>query len=274
MIKHNRGGSKHYLNKHTLLREIHRSKMSYCYCADPDYDMYDNIVSSISEINDESIEKAKERRVERINAEAVDQHIQETTGTTRRRRRSTPVKDMDDSKLITVDDIQLNELVFRVMTDEHIPEEFRSNLNFRPFKHYIIFDGELVEVARSHWKGTFDDGEFCSTHGQLTDELCRSFIKLAARCGSKSNVRNYSYNDEMCAEARINMVAKALRFDEQRSLDKPNPFAYYTSFANNEFRAVLNSEKNYRNLRDRLLEESGNDPSISRQIDIELGIVK
>ena len=40
-----------YLNNKDILKEIHKSKMSYCYLEDDKYDMYDLIVDNVKKIN-------------------------------------------------------------------------------------------------------------------------------------------------------------------------------------------------------------------------------
>ena len=51
-----------YLNNKDILREIHKSKLSYCYVADTEYAHYDIILNNVSEISPDTIKKAKENR--------------------------------------------------------------------------------------------------------------------------------------------------------------------------------------------------------------------
>ena len=57
-----------------------------------------------------------------------------------------------------------------------------------------------------------------------------------------------------------------LQFDESKS---DNPFAYYTAAITNSFTRVLNMEKKHQSLRDDLLQEAGQTPSFTRQIEYE-----
>ena len=57
-----------------------------------------------------------------------------------------------------------------------------------------------------------------------------------------------------------------IQFDESKS---QNPFAYYTAAITNSFTRVLNLEKRNQNIRDDLLQEAGQLPSFSRQLDHE-----
>lgn len=270
---------KKYLNNADLLREIHKSKMSYCWLLDTAYGMYDYIVFDESEITDELLDKAAAERIKRLNSITLDK-IRREEGYTAKK-----TKEYADKHNLLIDEVERDEIVIRVITSEHIPADKKDpstaeRTNFEPFKHYIVYDGELCEVARSHWKGDLETGEFCLTKGRITNELGKMFIKLAEEISHKPNYRNYTYLDEMMGDARIQLVKNALLFKESilyRAV-KPavqlNPFAYYTSFVNNAFRSVLNSEKNVRNIRDDLLELHGFNPSHTRQIEIEMTMIE
>lgn len=268
---------KKYLNNADLLREIHISKMSYCYLLDKAYSMYDYIVFDESEITEEILEKASAARIKRLNNEAVE-NLRNAEGLSAKK-----AKELADEKGLVLTSVPIDEVVIRVITDEHVPMEMSNSkgdkvrVNFEPFKHYIVDEhGELFEIGRSHWKGDLETGEFSLTHGRMTNELGKMFIKLAEEISHKTNYRNYTYLDEMMGDARIQLVKNALLFKESilYKKDKPavqlNPFSYYTSFVNNAFRSVLNSEKNVRNIRDDLLELNGFNPSHTRQLEIEI----
>ncbi|UYE98670.1 sigma for late transcription [Xanthomonas phage XbC2] len=272
---------KKYLNNADLLREIHISKMSYCWVLDDAYSMYDYIVFDESEITEELLELATAERIKRLNSSTLDKIRAEHAFTAKK------AKEYADEKNLLIHDIPVDEVVIRVITNEHIPfmentdNEKKVRTNFEPFKHYIADStGELYEVARSHWKGDLEDGCFSQTHGRQTNELGKMFIKLAEEISHKPNYRNYTYLDEMMGDARIQLVKNALLFNESILYKKVkpavqlNPFAYYTSFVNNAFRSVLNSEKNVRNIRDDLLELQGFNPSHTRQIEIEMKMLE
>lgn len=269
----NRPKRKKYLNNADLLREIHISKLSYCWILDKCYSMYDYIVFDESEITEELLDKAEAARIKRLNNEMLDE-IREKHNLSAKK-----AKEYAELNTLFIKTVPIDEIVIRVITDEHIPSNTR--VNFEPFKHYIVDEsGELYEVVRSHWKGDLDEGEFCQTHGRMTNELGKMFIKLAEEISHKSNYRNYTYLDEMMGDARIQLVKNALLFKESilYKKDKPavqlNPFSYYTSFVNNAFRSVLNTEKNVRNIRDDLLELNGFTPSHTRQIEIEINMIE
>lgn len=262
-----------YINNADLLKEIHHAKMSYCYVSDKQCYDYDIITDDIRNINSTLINEGLETRKKRLSAELLR--------TVQKERNCTPkaaLEYVDQNILESYNNHTVNDVIIRVMTDEHIPaddsdESKTQKTNFKPFKHYQLQQkGHLDEVVRSHWKGSIESGKFCTTHGILTNELGKMFIVLCDRIGMRSNYRNYSFLDEMKGDARFMLTKNALLFDESRVTVQLNPFAYYTTIVNHAFAAVLNSEKRSRNLRDDLLEGAGYDPSTTRIIEYEIAM--
>lgn len=259
-----------YLNNKDILVEIHKSKTSYCCFIDDKYSSFDFIVDSVDEITPEVVAKAQQARADRLaRAEYKDSINSLEDGESKPKQKEFEV----DPESIPVED-----LVFRVMTFEHIPEDLErkkthrreadrhAKLNFPPFKHYAFIDGELVEVGRSHWKNGIHNGEFSTTHGRMTDRLGWMFRELVKRYARKGSFQGYSYNDEMQSQALIQLTSLGLLFNEAKG---DNPFAYYTTTVKNSFRRVLNLEKYQQNIRDELMIQAGLNPSYSRQIDHE-----
>ena len=253
-----------YLSNSELLYEVNESKKSYCHFIDDQYRNFDFIPESLSELEDgDTIEAGKAARAKRLNALRVRQAI----------------IDKEDSaqykNLIKAEDIQTEDVVFRVMTYEHIPPAIKKRntrnesghyvkIPFPPFKHYIIDGDDIKEVGRSHWQDGLDNGAFCATHGNITPRLAGMFLKLVDRYSTKPNWRGYSYLDEMVADALMQLSAAALKFNEQKS---NNPFAYFTQMTTNSFRGRLATEKKSQNLRDNLLIQNGAMPSFTKQIE-------
>lgn len=371
-----------YLNNKDLLKEIHRSKMSFCYIADPKYDQFDIVVDDVSEINTETrlatavvdcdlpaikkrtkpkkSKKAKSVKTDDVVLDEIEEEDEEggsievqlsgvqgeikpgdwcsgtgvrgfacrvvsfdgTTVTLTHRQdvgrgteltfRSTFLaakenrayriqnegyseamqsydsveyknKPKQKEFAVELDEIRTEDLVFRVMTYEHIPEEFgrkknpkneadeKSKVNFPPFKHYAYQDGKLVEVVRSHWKGNLETGEFDLSRGKITNKLGSMFLKLVERYSHRANWRGYSYVDEMRGQALVQLSAVGLQYNEGKS---DNPFAYYTTAVMNSFTRVLNLEKSNQKIRDELLIEHGHLPSYARQMAHEEGVKK
>ena len=278
-MKHN------YLNNRDILKEIHKSKLTYCSFLAPDDGNYDIILPSVDKINKKNIAEGKKLRAERLTRAAYDAAQAETT---------TKLK-LDDfavkpSKIATTD------IVFRIMTWDHIPIDLAKTkkaaeklaeedgpivteydddgieiaapakyvkVNFPPFHHYKIDeDNKPYLVGKSHWKGDLEKGTFSKDHGDMTKKLAHMFMKLCERYATRSNWRGYTYNDEMRSQALLQLSQIGLQFDESKS---QNPFAYYTAAITNSFTRVLNIEKRNQNLRDDILEMNGLTPSYTRQ---------
>jgi hypothetical protein len=275
-----------YLNNKDILKEIHKSKSTYCCFVNPEDNAYDMILGDVSKINKKNILQARKDRAVRL---AKLAHEAATADGTKRK--------MDEFE-IKLKDIQDTDVVFRIMTWDHIPiDDVKSRkaavkaleeedgavprseyddddldligntkyvkCNFPPFEHYKVGeDGAPVLVGRSHWKGTLDKGEFSREHGKMTPKLAHMFIKLCERYATRSNWRGYTYNDEMRSQALLQLSQIGLQFDEAKS---QNPFAYYTAAITNSFTRVLNIEKRNQNLRDDILEMNNLTPSYTRQ---------
>ena len=245
-----------------MLLEIHRSKTSYCSFTQPEYHQYDLIVPSLDKINIRTIAEAKRNKAKRLG------DLDYST----RKKAGEKVKQADcevDYKKITK-----QELIFRVMTFDHIPlnntrkknpkslADHRDKVNFPPFQHWKFNEEDVLEcVGKSHWKGTLTKGKFDKDAGQITNTLARMMIKLCERYATRGNVRGYTYNDEMRGQAILQLTQVGLQFDESKS---DNPFAYFTAAVTNSFVRVINIEKRNQNIRDDILEMNGMNPSYSR----------
>lgn len=265
------GRKVNYLNNKDILSEIHKSKLSYCYITDDKYADVDIIVDSVEKINKSAIKQARENRAAKLSRKAYDTAIAEGNWTKKPRQKEFAVDP---------DSIAVDTLVFRVMTYEHIPAEpgrkkttktvadEKAKVNFPPFKHYILDSNGINprEVVRSHWVGGLHNGHFSTTHGSITNELGKMFMKLVERYSQRGNWRGYTYVDEMRGQALVQLAQIGLQFNEAKS---DNPFAYYTATVNNSFTRVLNLEKRNQTIRDDILIEQGHLPSYGRQIEHE-----
>jgi len=252
-----------YLNNKDILAEIHKSKSSFCSFVDPEYHQFDIILPSIDKINIRTIAEAKRNKAKRLTVAEFD----------RRKQAGEKVKQSEcehDYKKITKE-----ELIFRIMSFDHIPDEpgrkknpktvadTKVKLNFPPFQHYKFNDeGELVCVGKSHWVGGMENGNFDLRSGKATEKLARMWMKLCDRYATRGNVRGYTYNDEMRGQAILQLAQIGLQFDESKS---NNPFAYYTAAVTNSFVRVINIEKRNQNIRDDTLEMNDLNPSYTRQ---------
>jgi hypothetical protein len=272
-----------YLNNRDILKEIHKSKLTYCSFLIPEDGYYDIILPSVDKINKKNTTEGRKLRAARLSRAAYDEAQSQTTNKLR----------LDDFT-IKPSKIPDTDVVFRIMTWEHIPFDTTkkktknevvidddlpvlteydessevvpakyTKVNFPPFHHYKIDNnGEVYLVGKSHWKGDLETGEFCKEHGTMTKKLAHMFMKLCERYATRSNWRGYTYNDEMRSTALLQLSQIGLQFDESKS---ENPFAYYTAAITNSFTRVLNIEKRNQNMRDDILEMNGLTPSYTRQ---------
>ena len=275
-----------YLNNKDILKEIHKSKTTYCSFVGPEDSAYDMILLDVKKINKKNILEARRARCERLAKLSLEAATADGT------------KHKLDEFEIKLKDMPQTDVVFRVMTWDHIPvddaksrkaaikmlEEEEGAIphseyddddldlagntkyvkcNFPPFQHYRVNEeGEPVLVGKSHWKGDLITGHFSREQGKMTPKLAHMFIKLCERYATRSNWRGYTYNDEMRSQALLQLSQIGLQFDEAKS---QNPFAYYTAAITNSFTRVLNIEKRNQNLRDDILEMNGLTPSYTRQ---------
>lgn len=252
-----------YLNNKDILKEIHKSKTSFCSFVEPEYHQFDIILEDIEKINIRTIAEAKRNKAKRLGD--ADYAARKEAGE--------KVKQADCA--INYKKITKEELIFRIMTYDHIPDEpgrkknpktiadTKVKLNFPPFQHYKFNDdGELICVGKSHWQGGMENGKFCLRCGKATNKLAMMWMKLCDRYATRGNVRGYTYNDEMRGQAILQLAQIGLQFNELKS---QNPFAYYTAAVTNSFVRIINIEKRNQNIRDDILEMNNMNPSYTRQ---------
>ena len=287
-MKHN------YLNNKDILKEIHKSKSTYCWFSAPEHADYDMIVPIGHWITDEDIATAKQNRADRLQKLA---HEAAVLGGRKAK--------MDEFS-IDVATILDTDVIFRAMTWDHVPidttkstKKIRGKIelvdevildteydipepvkptkhvkvNFPPFKHLKLEPddagvNQFTTVGLSHWRGSPSNGEFCREHGAMTRKLANMFMKLCERYATRSNWRGYTYNEEMRSQALLQLSQIGLQFDESKSA---NPFAYYTAAITNSFTRVLNIEKRNQNLRDDILQMNNLNPSYTRQLANSMG---
>ena len=253
-----------YLNNRDLLAQIHASKNTYCSYVSEEDSHYDVIVSNLKKINPSAIATARKNKSKKLTQDAWNEAKESGLKKIKLSDYTVPTRK-----------IEKTDLVFRVMTFDHIPlEEGRkknpkqisdhhTKCNFPPFQHYRLDKkGKPVCVGKSHWIGGMQNGSFSNDHGKITNSLAMMYMKLCERYGTRSNWRGYTYNDEMQSQALMQLSQIGLQFDESTS---ENPFAYYTAAITNSFTRILNIEKKNQAIRDDLLEVNNMMPSFTRQ---------
>ena len=218
-MKHN------YLNNKDILKEIHKSKTTYCSYTQPEYADYDMILPEIGKINKKNILEARKLRAERL---AKLAHEAATADGTKHK--------LDEFE-IKLKDVPATDVVFRVMTWDHIPvddaktKKARMNaleieddedpliteydemdlthtkyvkVNFPPFHHYKVDEeGNPVLVGKSHWKGDLETGEFSTISEKSVASLgCRVlycvFYRSESRCRIRRNQIEFTHKCGRC----------------------------------------------------------------------------
>jgi hypothetical protein len=279
-----------YLNNKDILKEIHTSKNAFCTFLTPEDHRYDFIVDMPQEsieksleyaLKPETIQQARETRATRLSLEAGDKNSVEPLS------------------------IPITDLVFRVMTWDHIPvapKQPRKVDKKKTAKDIFEFDDDGEEI--------FADLEDPTTAKEIDDMVhvkvnfppfqhFRLDSTNSFHCIGKSHWKGTLENGEFSkdhgnitnklARMYIMMCEKyAMKFnwrgytynDEMRNsailqltyvglrfneAKSANPFAYYTAAITNSFCRVLNTEKRNQNIRDDILEINGLNPSWTRQ---------
>jgi hypothetical protein len=276
-----------YLNNKDILKEIHLSKNTYCYYTKPDYHQYDIIIDMPQEDLEKSfkycskrdtIKQAKENRATRLSNE---------TGTK-----------------IEPKSIPTTDLVFRVMTWEHIPVSPKQPrktvkkktaidiMEFEDIEEEIFIDledpstqSEIDDMVHmkvnfppfQHYKIDEEGSYVCVGKSHWTGGIKRGhFTKDHGNITNKL-AKMYIM---LCEKYAMKYNWRGYTYnDEMRSsailqltyvglrfneAKSQNPFAYYTAAITNSFCRVLNTEKRNQNIRDDILEINGLNPSYSR----------
>src|SRR6056300_1143147 len=252
-----------YLNNKDMLKEIHKSKNTFCSYVAPEYADYDIILTDIDKINIRTVAEAKRNKAKKQGNQAYEA------------AKAAGQKVKQSEFEVDYKTIDKTDLVFRIMTFDHVPDEpgrkknpkttadHKTKLNFPPFQHYKFDeDDNLICVGKSHWQGGMENGHFSLDHGRATNKLASMWLMLVDRYARRGNVRGYTYNDEMKGQAILQLSQIGLQFDESKS---NNPFAYYTAAVTNSFVRVINIEKRNQNIRDDILEMNDLSPSYTRQ---------
>jgi hypothetical protein len=229
-----------FLNNKSMVQEVFKSKNSFCSYVEKEYGQFDYVI----ERPNESLEDTKKFVIQPDQIQRAKENIIR--------------RDAADSIKTEIDDINNNDLIFRIVTWEHIPKISKPikktfdkktakeifsleeidvpwnddesiingadlqyvKLNFVPFQHFKLNDdNELICVGKSHWIGGMENGYFSMTHGRLTEKLGAMIIMLVTKLGGKGNYRGYSYIEDMIGNGIRHLCHTALKFTEARIPD-------------------------------------------------------
>ena len=98
-----------YLNNKDILKEIHKSKSTFCSFISPSDKDYDMIVYGTDKITKKIIAEARQNRIERLAKESQEADL------------LNGIKKKLDEYTTPLKDIPSTDVVFRVMTWDHIP---------------------------------------------------------------------------------------------------------------------------------------------------------
>ena len=267
-----------YLNNRDILVQIHLSKMTYCAFNNAETDnQQDYTVEDVSEITPEIIELARHARAKRIGK-------------------------LTEEKL-SVDTIDKKDVVFRVMTLEHVPlvpkKKTKANTAREDFNR--VLDDLVTDEVREDEVEEYEDEEilvpmktnFHSFFHYRVDDNDTPYIVGKSHwkgtlADGKFNLRHGKTTDELAKmymklcerygtrsnwrgytyndEMRASALIQLIQVGLKfNELKSDNPFAYYTAIVTNSFTRVLLNEKKMQNIRDDILEEAGLAPSWTRQ---------
>jgi hypothetical protein len=267
-----------YLNNRDILIQIHLSKMTYCAFRDSAIDNQQDIIfEDISEINKQTIQEGIEARAKRLSK-------------------------LTEEK-IKPDDIDKLDVVFRIMTTEHIPLVPKKKVKVKavPVIRNVIEDldfeyQDLTEVIENHdadiemvpMRTNFHPFFHYRVDSNNTPYLVgKSHWKGTLEVGEFNQTFGRTSNElakmymKLCDRYGTRSNWRGYTYnDEMRGaalvqlsqvglkfneLKSDNPFAYYTAIVTNSFTRVLLNEKKMQNIRDDILEENGLAPSWTRQ---------
>lgn len=277
-----------YLNNKDILKEIHESKNTYCKYLDNTVNKYDFIVDLPHEpleksfayaLKPETILEARENRTNRINQES-------------------------DQK-VSPEDIPLTDLVFRIMTWDHIPvapkqprkltkkKTAKDIFEFEDADDEIFADLEdpstknevddMVHVKINfppfqHFKIDTNNTFYCvgkshwvgdletGTFSKDHGQITNKLAKMYMMLCEKYAMK-YNYRGYTYNDEMKASAVLQLTYVGLRfnEAKSANPFAYYTAAITNSFCRVLNTEKRNQNIRDDILELNNLNPSWTRQ---------
>ena len=278
-----------YLNNKDILKEIHESKNSYCYYTKQEYHRYDFIVDMPQESIEVSLKYALKRDTIKQAKETRALRLSNETG-----------------EKVEPKSIKNHELIFRVMTWDHIPispKQPRKVVKKKTAIDIMEFDDideeSFIDLEDPTTKNEVDDMVHTRVnfppfqHYKLDEEgnfVCVGKSHWVGGIKRGHFSKDHGNITDKLARMFIMLCEKyAMKYnwrgytynDEMRNsailqltyvglrfneAKSQNPFAYYTAAITNSFCRVLNTEKRNQNIRDDILEINGLNPSYSRMM--------
>lgn len=287
---------KNYLNNKDILVEIHKSKSSYCSFTSTTDHQYDFIVDYDGNLDlavnleymsrPDTIQKARETRAIRMD---VEQGLPKNT--------TDPLS------------IPVTDLVFRLMTWDHIPlaqKIPKKIVKKKSAKEVFVFDDESEDIFADleeaapvknvddmvhirvnfppfqHFKFDSMNRALCVGKSHWTGDVNNGEFERDGGQITNTLARMYL---KLCEKYGTKWNWRGYSYnDEMRGsailqltyvglrfneAKSNNPFAYFTAVLNNSFCRVLNSEKRVQSIRDDIMEVNSLAPSFTRQFAAE-----
>jgi len=107
-------------------------------------------------------------------------------------------------------------------------------------KRHYVNNKTLYEEMKKFKEKCEEAKQLGRREPQIPNYVGECFMMICNKLSTKPNFMNYSYRDEMIADAIENCVSAAHSFDPDKST---NPFAYFTQIAWNAFIRRIQKEK-------------------------------
>lgn len=132
-------------------------------------------------------------------------------------------------------------------------------------RHYIN-NRTLLESLIKYRDGVEKSKLDGSTPPRIPEYIGECFYKIATRLSTKYKYVNYTFRDEMIADAVENCVAAVNNFDPAKS---SNPFAYFTQIIGNAFIRRIMKEKKQTYVKYKYMHKMMADGALSTQQEMD-----
>jgi len=267
-----------YLNNRDILKEIHLSKNTYCSFLDPVNDhQYDIILPSVGKINQRTVAEARRNRAARLTRETGSEVNEKTIPNTDLVFRvmtweHIPIAPRKKPKVAAKkrkleDILGIEELLpedpIEELVDEPLLDPSHVRVNFPPFWHYRITDHKIPYVVGK----SHWVGDFeTGYYSRDHGTMTRKLAMMFMKLCERYATRSNWRGYTYNEEMRGQALLQLSQIGLQFDESKSqNPFAYYTAAITNSFTRILNIEKKNQSIRDDILEMNGLNPSWTRQ---------
>lgn len=119
-------------------------------------------------------------------------------------------------------------------------------------KPHYVSNKDLYEEYCNWHKNIIEANRQGQPEPQMSRYIAESIMKICNRLSYRPNFINYSYRDEMVADAIENCIKTAKNFNPAKST---NPFSFITTIAYNAFLRRIEAEKKQSYVKGKLIEE-------------------